>query len=378
MKKNAAFILFVFLMNTVFVSVLFGETYAVRDRKRSRRLQVVREYNIPVKKGYPSVAALPALMSFWGASNWQVVKSSRFAYRQKPDSIRITSDNRGMPRRYYELTWHAPETDEIRVEQVVDVELFAFNKLYTRAKLPYAEEVLQSFPSSLVSDAKQGINVGNPGLQPICDRILKRTEEAEEVVELVCDWINDNIQFEKGQRTSDEAFTGKKGSCTPMSKLACALLRRMGIPAEMVSGKFIGSDNGHSFIEVYFPDAGWVFYDLSNWNRGFKSLDCLMTVGWCYRAGVPGNTKWITGKYCKETDKKTFQKLARKSPRCLRREPRDHVVAGVQIQKSSPPKSVRTRHIPISQLIMNLEIPPGVRDCTPNGKPASQPHVGSR
>ena len=370
MCRTMWIVVLVLITHSTFVCTLLGETYAVKDQKRIRRLQVVREYLIPVRKGQPSVAALPALMSFWGASNWQSVKSSDFDYQEEPDSIRITADNRGMPRRYFELTWNAPKTDKIHVKQTLDVELMTFSVLYTRAKLPYAKEVLNRYATSLVSDVDEGINLDNPDLQPICEEILKHTDKAEEVVELVCDWINENIQFEKGQRTFDEALAQKRGNCTSMSELACALLRRMGIPTEMVSAKFIGGDSGHAFVEVYFPDTGWVFYDLSNWNRGFKSLDCLITVGWSYQVGAPGKTKWINGYFCDEIDTQAFKKLSRKSSRRLRMGPKGQVVAGVQVKEYSPPSTVRIRHVPISQLIMDLEIPPGTREYVSIGRPA--------
>lgn len=340
---------------------LRAETYALGDPRRERTLRVVREYNVPVRRGQPSVAAIPALMSFWGATNWQIVRRSEFEYGQKPDSVRVTSDNRGMPRRYYELTWQAPAADTILVKQILDVELLAFNKLYTRATLPYPADVANRFASSLDDDSKEGIHTDDPALQPICDEILSKTRSAEEAVELVCDWINENIDFEKIQLSSSETLAQRKGSCTPMSKLACALLRRIGIPAEVVSSKFIESDSGHSFIEVYFPDSGWVFYDLSNWNRGFKSLDCLMTVGWSYRAGPLNRTEWIEGYFSEETDTKPFEKLDRRGNRRLRDEPDGCIVAGVHVQKSGPPSSVRIRHEPLSQLIVNLDVPPGPR-----------------
>jgi hypothetical protein len=302
-------------------------------------------------------------MSFWGATNWQIVKSSEFYYSQEPDKIKVTADDRGMPRRYYKLTWNSPEEDIIRIKQTLRVQLVCMNTLFTKAQLPYSDEVLKRFSSSLGSDKKDGINPTNPQLEKICSQILKQAgKNAEDAVELVCDWINDNIEFERGQRTSDEALAQKKGSCTPMSKLACAMLRRMGIPAERVSGKFINGDSGHSFIEVYLPDAGWLFYDLSNWNRGFKSLDCILTAGWSYRAGTPQFERWIDGYFCRESDVTPFREFPLKSQKCIRQTPLRTIVAGVSVVRSAAPSSVKKRDIPLCQLILDLDIPPGPRE----------------
>ncbi|MCK4797714.1 MAG: transglutaminase domain-containing protein [Spirochaetes bacterium] len=248
---------------------ILAKTCAIQDKVRKRTLKIIREYEILVTKGSPSVALVPALMSFWGATNWQVINSSDFQYSENPDNITIKSDNRGMHRKYYELTWNSPKSNKIVVKQTLDVELTCINTLYTNAKLPYSDEVKKRFAESLVPDEKKEINPNIPQFAPICDEIIKKSDYAEEVVELVCDWINENISFKSKQKSVQIALAQQKGNCTAMSKIACAMLRKIGIPTEVVSGKFIGSDGGHDFIEVYFPDAGWVFYDPSNISRGF-------------------------------------------------------------------------------------------------------------
>ena len=93
------------------------------------------------------------------------------------------------------------------------------------------------------------------------------------------DRINENIKFKSGQDSADIALKNKNGNCTAMSKVACIMLRKLGIPTEIVQAKFIGSEGGHSFVETYFPDAGWIFYDPSNITRRFLNADCLLTVG---------------------------------------------------------------------------------------------------
>jgi hypothetical protein len=144
-----------------------------------------------------------------------------------------------------------------------------------------------------------------------------------------------------------------------MSMLACAMLRQLGIPAEMVSGKFAEGDSGHAFIEVYYPDAGWVFYDLSNHERGFKAPDCLMTVGEAYRAGPPGRTVWKSGYFCQSKDtvpfsRRQFQAYQGHTPKGLQYEM-------VLVKKAAPPPHVRVRAFPLSLLITDPSIPPGPR-----------------
>jgi len=354
----------------VFVASLawnsYAETFALQDKSCQRRLRVVRHYEITAQPGAPTVAALPALLSFWGESNWQLVKSSHFTYSEPPDKTEITSDNRGQPRRYYQMSWNAPKAGKITVEERLDVELSCFGTIYTSAKLPYDAEVLKRFPNSLGADEKEGINPNNPVLGPLCDSIVKKGRTAEEVVEGVCDWINENITFVKGQRTSDEALAQRQGSCTPMSLLACSMLRKIGIPAEVVDAKFIGKDSGHAFIEVYFPDAGWIFYDLSNWNRGYKSLDCLMAVGWAYRAGAPENTKWVDGYFCVEKDVSPYLDRSEAGTRFIRKAPKGMKISSVSVSSQKPPPSVKPRQHPIREMILDTTIPSGPREANDN------------
>ncbi len=355
----------------------WAETFALQDRSCQRRLRVRRRYDIAVQKGQPSVAAVPALMSFWGASNWQVVRSSRFTWSEQPDKKEIVSDELGQPRRYYKMTWNAPKKETLVVEETMDVELTCFNKLYTSAKLPYGDAVLKRLSSSLGPNQKEGINPENPQLGPICEPIVKECNTAEEVVERVCDWINENIQFVKGPRTSDEALSERQGSCTPMSRLACSMLRRIGIPAEMVDAKFINSDNGHAFIEAYFPDAGWVFYDLSNWNRGYKSLDCLMTVGWAYKSGTPDRLDWTDGYFCKEEDGGIYNDQSETCGRLIRKSPQGKKVVGVTVVAGKAPLSTKVRERPIRELILDTTIPPGPRECLDHGPSSAQAEPAS-
>ena len=263
-----------------------------------RKLHVVRRYEIPVVKGSEHVAGIPALMRFWGTTHEQVILESAFTYSVKPDKIEITADNRGMRRRNYELTWNAPDADTVTVTEKLIVRLLCRNTLATAARLPYPSEVRERW-AALLSPTK-AVNSENPKVVEIGKAILKKARFAEDAVELACDWVDDHVKFKSGSPgASDTVLSTGLGNCSGMSTLACAICRSMGIPAETVGGAFIGSDGGHAYMEVYFPDAGWVFYDLSNCARGFKSLDCLTTAGWAFRVKNANGSKWHNGRFLK-------------------------------------------------------------------------------
>ncbi len=347
-----------------------AETYQPKKGTRARKLHITRDYTIFIEEKKKAIVHIPAMVSFWGATNEQVVESSEFSYSIKPDKIQVTSDNLGMFRRNYKLIWNSPSVNMIKVTQTLTVKLRCSTRLYTAAKLPYSDEIRERFAFSLGPDKDDGINPNNPDLEKICEQIRKSSTYAEDAVEWVCDWIDDNIEFKSlPKNSSDQTLSLRQGSCTSMSRLACAMLRRIGIPAEMVRGKFIGYNSNHTIIEVYFPDTGWVFYDLSNHERGFKTLDCIFACGWAYRVWTPTEKhRWVDGYFSKEKDLIKFQENREMKDKPLRQSPKNKKVLGARVVHKEPMENVKVRHVPIRQIIMDPNIPPGKREYIPLGK----------
>ncbi len=84
------------------------------------------------------------------------------------------------------------------------------------------------------------------------------------------------IPGEKDDYVDQFLFESKRGYCDNFSTSMTAMLRTLDIPARWVkgytAGEFSGSDgqlrkyeitndNAHSWVEVYFPDAGWVSFE---------------------------------------------------------------------------------------------------------------------
>jgi hypothetical protein len=310
-------------------------------------------------------------MSFWGATNQQVIVDSSFTYSVKPDKVEVTADDRGMKRRNYELTWDSPPAGTITVTQKLTVELSRVAMLATAARLPYSKDVLTTYADSLISTP--AVNLDNVALDPIVKSIKGKNPWAEETVELVCDWVNENIEFKSRTPTaSDTVLKNKYGNCGGMANVACAILRKMGIPAESVDATFLGG-NGHGFIEVYFPDAGWVFYDLSNLNRGYKSLDCLLTAGWAFRVNDGTQEKWIDGSFLTTSDASPYKEDERVRNK-LRAAPKKENATGAAVVHVKPSAQTKVRRSPIRSLIMDLSTQPGKRNYSVDNPPsATQP-----
>ncbi len=93
------------------------------------------------------------------------------------------------------------------------------------------------------------------------------------VVFKIAEWVRENIKYdlntmtEKALQKSTWVFDNREGVCDEITNLFISLLRSVGIPARFVSGTVYSNviDNwgGHGWAEVYFPEYGWVPFDVT-------------------------------------------------------------------------------------------------------------------
>ncbi len=97
----------------------------------------------------------------------------------------------------------------------------------------------------------------------------------------VADWIQENIKYDLSTLTADVVqksswvLTNREGVCDELTNLFISMMRSLGVPARYVSGVAytnLGYKFGpHAWAEVYFPDKGWVPFDITY--RQFGWLD---------------------------------------------------------------------------------------------------------
>ncbi len=119
----------------------------------------------------------------------------------------------------------------------------------------------------------------NPQIRRKSKELLKDVKTQFEAVQRILSWIIDHMQYVLTPEKYDALYslgTGK-GNCQNYSHLAAALMRAAGIPVRIVNGVTlkrpfdvrVGSNvltlnmaqGRHSWIEVYFPDLGWMPFD---------------------------------------------------------------------------------------------------------------------
>ncbi len=89
----------------------------------------------------------------------------------------------------------------------------------------------------------------------------------------IADWVKKNIKYDLNTLTAEAVqksswvYANREGVCDEMTALFISMLRSVGIPARFVSGMVysnVGYNFGnHGWAEVYFPDIGWVPFDVT-------------------------------------------------------------------------------------------------------------------
>jgi hypothetical protein len=118
--------------------------------------------------------------------------------------------------------------------------------------------------------AEPGIQADAPEVRKVALDLRGATEGVAEATAKVVRWVAGEIRYSEQPGIPEDALSvmqNREGSCVGLSNLCIALLRSLEIPARKVHGLLIVGEGRrarvipHRFVEVYLPDAGWLFSD---------------------------------------------------------------------------------------------------------------------
>ena len=163
-----------------------------------------------------------------------------------------------------------------------------------------------------------------------------------EAVSAITNYVTDAIKYTFNPPKYDASYTleTKSGNCQNFAHLSIALLRSVGIPARIVGGITLKDswkvpiDNrnsivqsmgqgGHAWMEIYFPDLGWLPYDPQQSRQFTSSRHIKQTHGldsrdindtWRGAPYLPRYSELIEGTF-KSDDIKLVVKSTGKDPR---------------------------------------------------------------
>lgn len=176
------------------------------------------------------------------------------------------------------------------------------------SEVPTAEAVYLK-PTRLVQSNSEEIS-------SLARKLTSGAKTEHEAVQAILNWVADNVKYTYNPPEYDAIYTLRsgRGNCQNFAHLSMALLRASGIPARIVGGislkrqwkipvggeSYLVQDmgqGGHAWLEIYFPDLGWLSYDPQQ-SRQFTSTRHIKQTHGLDSTDI--NDKWSASPYLPE------------------------------------------------------------------------------
>ncbi len=216
--------------------------------------------------------------SFESPTYNQQIANFKIKFSPEAQDSKITTDNRGN-KIIIVGTWSSVP-DKINAVVSFDAKNITGLKAFeTQAPFP-----LSGVPEDLKVYLQETAQVQTKDME-IRQLALKLTKDVKtqfDAVQRVISWVVDNVRYVSPTDRYDALYSlqSGKGNCQNFSHLSAALLRSVGVPVRIINGVTLNQpfdvawDRGtltfkmgqgrHSWVEVWFPDQGWVPYDPQN------------------------------------------------------------------------------------------------------------------
>ncbi|MDK9717312.1 MAG: transglutaminase-like domain-containing protein [Trichlorobacter sp.] len=179
---------------------------------------------------------------------------------------------------------------------------------------------------------------GDSAIKSLARQLTSGAQNEYEAVSAIINWVTDNIEYTFNPPQYDASYTlsTKSGNCQNFAHLSIALLRSSGIPARIVGGITLKEawkvpidaknsivqsmgQGGHAWLEVYFPDLGWLPYDPQQSRQFTSSRHIKQTHGldsrdindtWKGGPYLPAYNELIEGRYTSDNIKLKMKRYA--------------------------------------------------------------------
>ncbi|MCU0643855.1 MAG: transglutaminase domain-containing protein [bacterium] len=270
MKRHLA-LLFVLI---AFSTVAYGENYLLNGGQTSR----IQYKMVQTVEPNPAIHTLNLSYviptTYQSPTYNQTIVNSNFDFSPQPQNREEFTDQRG--NKVIKVSWQKP-TSTIRTV----IALLADNKtvlqeIKTTTPFPFSN-IPQDVQPYLT--ATKQVPVTDPAIIAKAKELTAGSKTEFDAVQRILSWVIDHMNYVLTPQDYGAMYSFKsgKGNCQNYSHLSAALMRAVGIPARIVNGitlkqpYTIRMKNGnmtlkmaegrHSWIEVYFPDLGWVPFD---------------------------------------------------------------------------------------------------------------------
>ncbi|MCL4537150.1 MAG: transglutaminase-like domain-containing protein [Nitrospirae bacterium] len=271
--------LFCYFSCLLFFILLCSPVYPktiILEGKLNSKVLVNQQIDFAVDKPLSRLTFKFALPSeFANKSVSQKTQGLNIKFDPQPVKVDDATDEFG--NRFKVVTWNNLSRDvriNIAFETNIKSELSAME---SKAPFPInpipKSELLYLRPTEIVQS-----NV--PEIISLSKKLTAGATTEYEAVTAILNYVIDNVKYTYNPPQYDALYTLKtrSGNCQNFAHLSIALLRAAGIPARIVGGISlkqswkipVGNNNflaqsmgqgGHAWMEIYFPDLGWLSYD---------------------------------------------------------------------------------------------------------------------
>ncbi|NQV91133.1 transglutaminase domain-containing protein [Candidatus Woesearchaeota archaeon] len=157
------------------------------------------------------------------------------------------------------------------------------NKVSKKIAFPISPEKLKGLEQYTI--ATETIDSNNINVINKASELAEGEDDLFKVSFKLAEWVERNIKYDLNTLTATASqsaswtLENKEGVCDEMTSLFVAMARSLGIPARFVSGvSYTTSDlfdkpwQPHGWGEVYFPDVGWVGFDITFGEYGYVDV----------------------------------------------------------------------------------------------------------
>jgi transglutaminase-like putative cysteine protease len=217
--------------------------------------------------------ALPA--DFQGKSVSQSIDSLSARFQPEPSSSSVEQDRFG--NRFQKVVWSNAARDiriNLNYTAAIHSELSA---MQSTTPFPIGQV---TGGDALYLTATEMAQSDSPEIVELARRLTTSSKNEYEAVTAITNHVTDSIKYTFNPPKYDALYTlqTKSGNCQNFAHLNIALLRSVGIPARIVGGITLKDawkvpidarnsivqsmgQGGHAWMEIYFPDLGWLPYD---------------------------------------------------------------------------------------------------------------------
>ncbi len=128
----------------------------------------------------------------------------------------------------------------------------------------------------------ESIDSDNPEIIARATELAEGEDDLFQVAFKLADWVEENVEYDLNSLTASASqkaswvLKNKEGVCDEMTSLFVAMMRSLGVPARFVSGisyttseLFAEPWQPHGWAEVYFPEVGWIPFDITFGEYGY-------------------------------------------------------------------------------------------------------------